>query len=77
MSAMNSEQQLSWRRHMAFDPMNAHSQADDPALVYVAQFNADERAWQKMCFQKLAILASEHAFFERLGACIAIGSDSR
>ena len=35
---MNSEPQISWRRHIVFDPMNVHSQADDPALMY-----ADER----------------------------------
>ena len=40
---MNSEHQVSWHRHIVFDPMNAHSQADDPALTYVMQFNADER----------------------------------
>ena len=45
---MNSEQQTSWRRHMVFDPMNAHSQADDPILMYVMQFNADERERQKL-----------------------------
>ena len=44
---MNSEQQTSWRRHIAFDPMNAHSQGDDPNLMYVVQFNADERQWQE------------------------------
>ncbi|MFL6606202.1 MAG: hypothetical protein ACJ8R9_33430 [Steroidobacteraceae bacterium] len=42
---MSSEQQASWRRHIAFDPMNAHSQGDDPTLMYVMQFNADEREW--------------------------------
>ena len=47
MSDMNSEQQFSWRRYMGFDPMNVHSQADDPALTYVLQFNADERRCQE------------------------------
>ena len=51
---MNTEQQLSWRRHITFDPMNAHSQADDPALTYVMQFNADEREYQERRSQKLA-----------------------
>ena len=40
---MNSDHQFSWRRHIAFDSMNAHSQADDPALAHVMQFNTDER----------------------------------
>jgi hypothetical protein len=47
MSEMSSEQHISWRRHMVFDSMNAHSQADDPALTYVMQFNADERQCQQ------------------------------
>ena len=51
---MNTEQQLSWHRHIAFDPMNAHSQADDPTLTYVMQFNADERERQERLSQKLA-----------------------
>ena len=34
MSEMNSEQKTSWRRHMVFDPITAHSQADDPALTF-------------------------------------------
>jgi hypothetical protein len=32
---------------IVFDPMNAHSQGDDPSLMYVMQFNADEREWQE------------------------------
>lgn len=36
--------------------MNAHSQADDPALVHVMQFNADERDSQEKLLQKLASL---------------------
>ncbi len=44
---MNSDQQISWRRHMVFDPMNAHAQADDPSLTYVMQFNADARECQE------------------------------
>jgi len=49
---MNSEQQTSWRRHIAFDPMNAHSQGDDPNLMYVVQFNADEREWRARSFSE-------------------------
>jgi hypothetical protein len=45
---MHSEQQTSWRRHIVFDPMNAHSQGDDPSLVYVMQFNTDEREWREL-----------------------------
>jgi hypothetical protein len=52
---MNSEHQVSWHRHIVFDPMNAHSQADDPALTYVMQFNADEREWQENRLQALAL----------------------
>ena len=52
---MSSEQPTSWRRHIAFDPMNAHSQADDPALTHVMQFNADEREWQEKRLQELAL----------------------
>ena len=51
---MNSEHLFCWHRHVVFDPMNAHSQADDPALVYVMQFNADERTCQEKREQKLA-----------------------
>ena len=51
---MNSEQQFSWHRHIAFDPMNAHSQADDPALTHVMQFNADEREYQERRSRELA-----------------------
>jgi hypothetical protein len=50
---MNSENPLSWRRHIVFDPMNTHSQADDPALAYVIQFNADERECQQSRLLKL------------------------
>ena len=53
-SAMNREPQISWRRHIVFDPMNAHSQADDPALMYVMQFNADERECQDITQIELA-----------------------
>jgi hypothetical protein len=51
---MNSEQQISWRRHMVFDPMNAHSQADAPALTHVMQFNADERQCQERRIEKIS-----------------------
>ncbi len=44
---MNSDQQIFWRRHAVFGPMNAHSQADDPTLVYVMRFNADESECQE------------------------------
>jgi len=43
---MNTEQQVSWRRYTAFGAMNAHSQADDPTLMHVTQFNSDERKCQ-------------------------------
>lgn len=46
-SAMNSDQQINWRRHIMFDPMNAHSQADDPSLMHVVQFNADAREFRR------------------------------
>ena len=52
---MNREPQISWRRHIVFDTMNAHSQADDPALMYVMQFNADEREFQDITQIELAI----------------------
>ena len=51
---MHSEQPISWRRHVVFDPMDAHSQADDATLTYVMQFNADEREHQERRLQKLA-----------------------
>ena len=51
---MNREPQISWRRHIVFDTMNAHSQADDPALMYVMQFNADEREGQDITQVELA-----------------------
>ena len=44
---MNHEQQIPWRRYTALDPMNAHSQADDPTLMYVMQFNSDENECQQ------------------------------
>jgi hypothetical protein len=50
---MNSEQQAFWRRHIVFDPMNAHSQGDDPNLMCVMQFNADEREWQERSFSEV------------------------
>lgn len=50
---MNSEQQFYLRRHIVFDPMNAHSQADDPSLLYVMRFNAEERESQEMHIQRL------------------------
>jgi hypothetical protein len=51
---MDSETRISWQRNTIFDPMTAHSQADDPALAHVVQFNADEREHQERLFQKLA-----------------------
>ena len=39
----------SWRRHTVFDPMNAHSQADDPTLMHVMQFNSDEQMARIRC----------------------------
>ena len=32
--------------------MNAHSQADDPALMYVMQFNAGEHTYQETHLRK-------------------------
>jgi hypothetical protein len=33
------------RRGWAFDAMDAHSQADEPPLAFVMEFNAAEREW--------------------------------
>lgn len=35
------------RRLVTFDPMNAHSQAGEPPLCFVMEFNAAEREWQE------------------------------
>ena len=35
-----------WRRQTAFDAVNAHSQAGEPPLCFVMEFNAAEREWQ-------------------------------
>ena len=35
------------RRLVTFDPMNAHSQAAEPPLCFVMEFNAAEREWQE------------------------------
>jgi len=43
---MNHDQQTSHRRHLVLnEDMNAHSQADQPPLLYVMQFNAAEKEW--------------------------------
>jgi hypothetical protein len=34
------------QRLITFDPMNAHSQAGEPPLCFVMEFNAAEREWQ-------------------------------
>jgi hypothetical protein len=34
------------RRLVTFDPMNAHSQAGEPTLCFVMEFNAAEREWR-------------------------------
>jgi hypothetical protein len=49
---MNSDLQFPWRRHTVFDPMNAHSQGDAPALMYVMQFNTDEREHRERSIRK-------------------------
>lgn len=58
---MNTEQQVSWRRYTAFGAMNAHSQADDPTLMYVTQFNSDERVFQERRRRKQLALGSGEA----------------
>jgi hypothetical protein len=38
---------LSGRRLATFDALNVHSQAGEPPLCYVMEFNAAEREWQE------------------------------
>jgi hypothetical protein len=45
--AIGGERQILPRRQGAFDPMNAHSQADEPPLSVVMEFNAAEREWHE------------------------------
>jgi hypothetical protein len=45
--AIGRERQILPRRQGAFDSMNAHSQADEPPLSFVMEFNAAEREWQE------------------------------
>jgi hypothetical protein len=43
--AIGRERQILPRRQGAFDSMNAHSQADEPPLSFVMEFNAAQREW--------------------------------
>jgi hypothetical protein len=45
--AIGREPQILPRRQGAFDSMNAHSQADEPPLSFVMEFNAAEREWHE------------------------------
>ena len=36
-----------WHRQAAFDAVNAHSQADEPPLSFVMEFNAAESEWRE------------------------------
>ena len=45
--AIGRERQVFPRRQRAFDAMDAHSQADEPPLSFVMEFNADEREWRE------------------------------
>jgi hypothetical protein len=41
------ERQVFPRRQSAFDAWDAHSQADEPPLSFVMEFNAAEREWHE------------------------------
>ncbi len=45
--AIGQERQVFPRRQRAFDAWDAHSQAEEPPLSFVMEFNADEREWQE------------------------------
>jgi hypothetical protein len=45
--AMGRERKTFWRRHAAFDAVNAHSQGDEPPLSFVMEFNAAESEWRE------------------------------
>ena len=45
--AIGREQQAYRRSRTVFCPMNAHSQADEPPLSFVMEFNADESKWRE------------------------------
>jgi hypothetical protein len=45
--AIGRELQVFPRRQRAFDAWDAHSQADEPTLSLVMEFNAAEREWHE------------------------------
>ena len=45
--AVGRERQVFPRRQRALDAWDAHSQADEPPLAFVMEFNADEREWRE------------------------------
>ena len=45
--AIDRERQVIPRRQRAFDAWDAHSQADEPPLAFVMEFNAAEREWRE------------------------------
>jgi hypothetical protein len=45
--AISRERQVFPRRQRAADGMDAHSQADEPPLSFVMEFNAAEREWHE------------------------------
>jgi hypothetical protein len=45
--AIGRERQVLPRRRMTSDAMAAHSQADEPPLAFVMEFNATEREWHE------------------------------
>jgi hypothetical protein len=45
--AIDRERQVFPRRQRALDAWDAHSQADEPPLAFVMEFNADEREWRE------------------------------
>jgi hypothetical protein len=45
--AIGRERHAFPRRQSAFDAWDAHSQADEPPLSFVMEFNADEREWHE------------------------------
>jgi hypothetical protein len=45
--ATGRERQAFPRRQRVFDAWDVHSQADEPPLSFVMEFNAAEREWQE------------------------------
>jgi hypothetical protein len=45
--AVGRERQVFPHRQSAFDAWDAHSQADEPPLSFVMEFNAAEREWHE------------------------------